>query len=236
MPAPSGVLNPPQAKTAKARVFIPPTGQTPVPNIVTLTNSGVSVDVTTEGTKQNAIMTLASDPGTLNIQVGQYLQFVDSAGLKYIARVRTVFVSGTSLEVEIAESIPADATAQFPPEFDIRQSFSFDETVATNSFSSLQHTTATVSIGEGSGSVTADGGYSDYDAGSLTARYAKDNTLKVVLVQELESPDGTVYGTGAIQYASGVCTGISVPVSDGDSVLRNFTFDIQEVFRIDPTT
>ena len=235
MPGSVGALNPPQAKTIKAKIFIPPTGTTPVPANATLTNS-LNVPVTTEGTFENVTMTLSADPGALNMQVGQGLQFVGTDGQKYLARVRTLFVSGTSLELSTAESIPADATAIFPPLFAIRQSFSFEESVSTNTFSSFDHSTATVSIGEGTGTVTADGGYTFYDAGGDTAVYAKDNSLKVVLVQEIESPDGAVFGTGPINYATGVCTGIGRAGQDGDSVLSNFTFDIQEVNRVDPVT
>jgi hypothetical protein len=236
MPAASGALNPPQAKTVDARIAIVPIGSTTRPTRATLTNSAADVDAATEGTAANVTMTLASDPGTLNIQVGQYLQFIDSSGNKYLARVRTTFASGTSLALEIWETIPANSTAVFPARFNIRQSFSFSESVSTNTFSSFDHTTSTVSIGEGTGSVTADGGYSFYDAGGWTAKYAKDNSLKVWIESELESPDSSVFGSGDFTGAIGVVTSIDQTAQDGDSVLSNFSFDIQEVVRTKPAT
>jgi hypothetical protein len=203
---------------------------------VTLTNSAAAVTVATQGTAQDVTMTLDADPGALNIQVGNHLQWIDANGLKYLSRVRTAFVSGTSLLLEAYETIPADATAEWPPLFNIRQSFSISESVSTNTFSSFDHSSATVSIGEGTGSVAADGGYNFYDAGAWTAKYAKDNSLKVYLEQELESPDASVFGTGDITYAIGVVSSIDSPSQDGDAVLANFGFEIQEVTRIKPTT
>lgn len=237
MPAASGALNPPQAKTTKSRIALIPAGSQSRPTSATLTNSGSPVAATTQGTSEDVAMTLASDPGTLNMQVGQHLRFVDGSGNQYLAKVRTTFVSGTTLNLTISETIPADATAQFPPEFRIRQSAGLSESVATNSFSSFDHTNSAVSIGEGTAQIAFEGGYSHYDPGLHTAKYAKDNSLKVYFERELESPDSSVFSKGPIDWGIGVITSIDSPAADGDAVGGNVTIDVSgNIGRIDPAT
>lgn len=234
MPAAVGVLEPPQSKNIIPRVALVPVGSKARPTRATLTNSASPVAVAAEGVPEDVTMTLTADPGTLNMQVGQYLQFKDPAGLKYLTKVRTVFTDGTSLELTSYETIPAGAVAEFPAVIDIRNSFSFDETVTTGSFSSFQHSSATQSIGEGSGSVTADGGHHFMNAGARTIEYAKDNKLKVWLEGEFESPDGNIWATGDATGAIGAVTGITRSGTDGEAVGANYSFSIQEVTRIDP--
>ena len=237
MPAAAGALNPPQSKTTKCRVALVPVGSGVRPTRATLTNSASAVTVTTEGTAQNVTMTLASDPGTLNMQVGQFLMFTDASGNKYLARVRTVFESGTSLALQISETIPAGATAEFPCLFRIRQSAGLSESVATTSFSSFDHTNSAVSIGEGTAQFAFDGGYSHYDPGLATCKYAKDNSLRLYVERELESPDSSVYSTGATDWAIAIVTAIDSPAADGDSVGGNVTFDISgTINRVEPAT
>lgn len=236
MPGQAGALNPPLGKKTKSRIALIPAGSTARPASVSLANNGTAVAVTTQGTEQDATMTLATSR-TANIMAGQYLRFVDANGQQFLARVRTNFTSGTSLQLRISETIPANATAEFPPEFRIRQSANLSESVATNSFSSFDHANSAVSIGEGTAQIALDGGYSHYDPGLHTAKYAKDNGLLVFIERELESPDATVFSKGAIDWAVGIVTSIDSPAADGDSVGGNVQIDISgNINRIQPQT
>lgn len=236
MPAANGALTPPQAKNTVCRVALIPEGSTSRPTSVTLTNSGTEVSVTTEGTAEAVTMTLASSV-TTNIEVGQWLRFVDAGGLQYKAQVTTKYTTGTSLGLTISESIPAGAIAKFPAEFRIRQAAGLSESVSTNSFSSFDHANSAVSIGEGTASIDFSGGYSHYDAGLATCKYAKDNTQKIFFERELESPDGSVFGSGLIEWGVGVITSIDSPANDQDSVGGNVTIDVSgTINRIEPKT
>lgn len=234
MPAAAGALNPSQAKNTIVRAYIPVTGASTLTATTDVTNSGSAVTVTTQGTWEDVTMTLASDPG-ISIPAGNYLRFVDSSGNQYIAKVRTAFTSGTSLLLRAPETIPADAVASFPSQWMIRQSADLQEDVATNTFSSFDHSQATVSIGEGTGTITLNGGFSTFDPGILTAQYAKDNSLKMIVSLEYE-PDNATQSTGFTQWAQGVITSIAMPATEGDALLANVTMAVQEVTRVEATT
>ncbi len=236
MPQATQPISPPQAKNTIVRAALIPTGSTSRPTPGTGTVSG-AVNVTTEGTAEDETVTLASALTGSQIQVGQPLEFISPAGTSVIARVRTLYAgAGTSLEVSANESIPDGSTFVFPPVARIRQSADINESVGTTSFSSFDHSTSTVSIGEGTADGTFNGGYSYYDAFYETLAYAKDNTQKLYVERELESPDATVFSTGPIIWGVCVATGIASPAADGSEVQGNITVAFDSINRIAPQT
>ena len=236
MPQATQPISPPQAKNTIVRAALIPTGSTSRPTPGTGTVSG-AVSITTEGTAEDETVTLASALTGSQIQVGQPLEFISPAGTSVIARVRTLYAgAGTSLEVSANESIPDGSTFVFPPVARIRQSADINESVGTTSFSSFDHSTSTVSIGEGTADGTFNGGYSYYDAFYETLAYAKDNTQKLYVERELESPDATVFSTGPIIWGVCVATGIASPAADGSEVQGNITVAFDSINRIAPQT
>ena len=236
MPNATQPISPPQAKNTIVRSALIPTGSTARPTAGTGTVSG-AVAVTTEGTAEDETVTLASALTGSQIQVGQPLEFVAPNGSSVIATVRTLYAgAGTTLEVTANESIADGSTFEFPPRARIRQSADINESVATTTFSSFDHSTSAVSIGEGTADGTFNGGYSYYDAFYQTLTYAKDNTQKLYVERELESPDSTVFSTGPIIWGICVATGIASPASDGSEVQGNITVAFDSINRIDPQT
>ena len=236
MPAAGQPFTPPQAKNVIPRCALIPTGSTARPVAGTFTTSG-STDVTTEGTAESVTATLSAAISSV-VQVGQWLEFVAPAGTSVLAQVRTLYnAAGTSLELTANETIPTGSTAVFPVVGRIRQSADLAETVATTAFSSFDHSSSDVSIGEGSGTLTVNGGYNYYDAFVATAKYAKDNNQKLYIERELPSPDGSVFTTGPIDWAIAILTGLTSNAQDGSNVGADTTFTISgAVNRIEPQT
>lgn len=236
MPNASQPISPPQAKNTIVRSALIPTGSTARPTSGTGTLSG-AVSVTAEGTAEDVSATLSAALTGSQIQVGQPLEFLSPAGTSVIARVRTLYAgSGTTLELSANESIPDGSTFEFPPRARIRQSADISESVATTSFSSFDHAQSAVSIGEGTADGTFNGGYSYYDAFYETLTYAKDNTQKLYVERELESPDSTVFSKGPIIWGICVATGIASPAADGSEVQGNITVAFDSINRIAPQT
>ncbi len=236
MPAAGQPLAPPQAKNTTVRAALIPTGSTARPTAGTGTVDG-AVTVTTAGTDQDLTATLDAALTGSQIQVGQPLEFIAPDGTSVIARVRTLYAGvGTSLDLTCNETIADNSTFVFPPVARIRQSADINETVATTSFSSFDHSVSAVSIGEGTADGTFNGGYSDYDAFYQTLTYAKDNTQKLYVERELESPDSAVFSTGSIIWGICVATGIASPAADGSEVQGNITVAFDSINRIRPQT
>lgn len=236
MPAAKQPFTPPQAKNVTVRTALIASGQTSRPIAGTFTLAS-EAGVTTEGTAENITATLSGAISSV-VQVGQWLEFVAPAGTSVLAQVRTAYAgSGTSLELTANETIPTGSTAVFPPVGRIKQSADLAETVATTSFSSFDHATSDVSIGEGSATMTINGGYNYYDAFTATAKYAKDNTAKLYVEREVPSPDGNVFGSGPIDWAIAIVTGITSNAQDGSNVGADITFTISgDVNRVEPVT
>ena len=238
MPQATQPISPPQAKNTIVRSALIATGQTsrPIAGTFTVAGTGDSGGVTTEGTAEDIAVTLDSAISSV-VEVGQPLEFISPAGVSVIARVRNRYAgSGTSLELSANESIPDGSTAVFPPVARIRQSADINETVATTSFSSFDHAQSAVSIGEGTADGTFNGGYSYYDAFYETLAYAKDNTQKLYVERELESPDSNVFSKGPILWGICVATGIASPAADGGEVQGNITVAFDSINRIAPQT
>lgn len=236
MPAAGQPFTPPQAKNVIPRCALIASGQTSRPIAGTFTLAS-EAGVTTEGTAEDITATL-SGAITSVVQVGQWLEFVAPAGTSVLAQVRTAYAgSGTSLELTANETIPTGSTAVFPPVGRIRQSADLAETVATTAFSSFDHSVSDVSIGEGSGTLTVNGGYNYYDAFVATAKYAKDNNQKLYVERELPSPDGNVFSTGPIDWAIAILTGLTSNAQDGSNVGADTTFTISgAINRVEPAT
>ena len=236
MPQATHPISTKKEKNTTVRSALIPTGSTARPTAGTGTVTP-AVSVTTEGTDEAVTATLSAALTGSQIQVGQPLEFISPAGASVIARVRTLYAgAGTSLELTANETIPDNSTFVFPPVARIRQSADINESVATTSFSSFDHSTSAVSIGEGTADGTFNGGYSDYDAFYQTLTYAKDNTQKLYVERELENPDSTVFSTGSIIWGICVATGIASPAADGSEVQGNITVAFDSINRIRPQT
>lgn len=236
MPSGSLILSPPQAKGVIPRVALIAEGQQSriIPGTFTL---GAEVGVTTEGTAEDVTATITTAQGSI-VQVGQVLAFESPAGRYYRATVRTKYdATGTSLALSATETIPTGSVAKFPAEFRIRQSTDIAKSTSTTSFSSFDHTVSDQSIGEGSATLTANGGFNWYDPGYATCEYAQSNSQKVYIERQLPSPDGNVFSTGPIEWGIAVITGDATPAPDGGNVSANVTFAISGVVnKIEPTT
>ena len=238
MPQATQPISPPQAKNTVVRAALIATGQTsrPISGTFTIAGSGDSGAVTTEGTEEDITVTLSAQITSV-VEVGQPLEFIAPSGASVIARVRTKYEGQeTSLALKANETSPDGSVAVFPPLARIRQSADINESVATTSFSSFDHSTSAVSIGEGTADGTFNGGYSYYDAFYETLTYAKDNTQKLYVERELESPDANVFSKGPIIWGICVATGIASPASDGAEVQGNITVAFDSINRIQPQT
>ncbi|MEO1390226.1 MAG: hypothetical protein AAFV85_23075 [Cyanobacteria bacterium J06634_6] len=238
MPQATQPISPPQAKNTIVRAALIATGQTsrPISGTFTLASSTAGGGVSTEGTAEDITVTLDAAISSI-VEVGQPLEFISPAGTSVIARVRTRYGgSGTSLELSANESIPDGSTAVFPPVARIRQSADIAESVATTTFSSFDHAQSSVSIGEGSATGTFNGGYSFYDAFYQTVLHAKDNTQRLYVERELESPDSSVFSKGPILWGIVIGTGITSNAQDGSNVSGDITVAFDSINRIDPQT
>lgn len=236
MPQATQPISPPQAKNTIVRAALTPTGSTARPTSGSGTVS-TEVAVTTQGTAEDVSATLSAALTGSQIQVGQPLEFISPAGTSVIATVRTLYAgAGTTLELSANETIPANSTFVFPPVARIRQSADIAETVGTTTFSSFDHAQSSVSIGEGSATGTFNGGYSYYDAFFQTLTYAKDNTQRLFVERETESPDSTVFSTGPIIWGICIATGITSNAQDGSNVSGDITVAFDSINRIDPQT
>ncbi|MFG6095071.1 hypothetical protein SPB21_07465 [Leptothoe sp. ISB3NOV94-8A] len=238
MPQATQPISPPQAKNTIVRSALIATGQTsrPISGTFEVAGTGNSGAVAVEGTAENIDLILSAAITSV-VEVGQPLEFVAPSGASVIARVRTKYEgSGTTLAVSANETIVDGSTAVFPPVARIRQSADINESVSTTSFSSFDHATSAVSIGEGTADGTFNGGYSYYDAFFETLTYAKDNTQKLYVERELESPDSNVFSTGPIIWGICVATGIASPAADGSEVQGNITVAFDSINRIAPQT
>ena len=211
MPQATQPISPPQAKNTIVRAALTPTGSTARPTSGSGTVS-TEVAVTTQGTAEDVSATLSAALTGSQIQVG------------------------TTLELSANETIPANSTFVFPPVARIRQSADIAETVGTTTFSSFDHAQSSVSIGEGSATGTFNGGYSYYDAFFQTLTYAKDNTQRLFVERETESPDSTVFSTGPIIWGICIATGITSNAQDGSNVSGDITVAFDSINRIDPQT
>ena len=235
MPQATQPISPPQAKNTIVRAALIPVGSSSRPVSGTFTTAG-AVTVTTEGTAEDVTATLAGAIGSF-VEVGQALEFVSPAGTSVIAIVRTRYAgAGTSLELTANESIPDGSLAVFPPVARIRQSADIAETVATTTFSSFDHSQSSVSIGEGSATGTFNGGFSYYDAFFQTLVFARDNSQRLFVERELESPDSTVFSTGPITWGICIVTGVTSNAQDGSNITGDITVAFDSINRIDPQT
>ena len=238
MPQATQPISPPQAKNTIVRAALIATGQTsrPIAGTFTVAGTGNSGAVVAEGTAEDITLTLAAAITSV-VEVGQPLEFIKPSGASVIAIVRTKYEgSGTSLAVTANETIDDSSTAVFPPVARIRQSADIAESVATTSFSSFDHAQSAVSIGEGSATGTFNGGYSFYDAFFQTLAYAKDNTQKLYVERELESPDSNVFSKGPILWGIAIATGITSNAQDGSNVSGDITVAFDSINRVDPVT
>ncbi|MEM9264510.1 MAG: hypothetical protein AAGA46_03205 [Cyanobacteria bacterium P01_F01_bin.13] len=236
MPAAGQPLSPAQATNTVVEGALIPIGSTARPTSGTGTVSG-AVSVTAQGTGESVSATLdAALTGSL-IQVGQPLEFEAPDGTSRIAIVRTTYAgSGTTLELTANETIPDNSTFSFPPKARLRQSADINRSTATTTFSSFDHSVASVSIGDTTADGTFNGGYNYYDAFWQTCQYAQTNKQKLYISRQLESPDSSVFGTGPITWGVAVISGLNSPAANGAEVQGNVTVAFDSVNDIDPQT
>lgn len=229
----SGALRLVEARQTKGRVAKLGTGVAVSARVapVTLTNDAEVA------AGASATMTLSSSVSpSIAAEVGQYIQFGDANGV-YPARVRTRFVSGTSLEIEAFETIPASATAEFPPELDLLTDLSDSGSTGTNSVSVFK----SVGAGETSRDTTertasATGFGSWYDAGGETVQRAFDDEADVYFEIEEPSPDSSVYTTnGKILWGVAVINDLTRNRANGDKVGLDFSLQFSGALNtVDP--
>lgn len=197
---------------------------------VVLTNSAA---LTASAT---ATMTLSAAvaPG-VPIKAGQFLQFQNAAG-SYLAKVRTDYTSGTSLQIVALENIPANATAKFPAEIDLATSHSLPTQTATNSVSTYQHKgQGEVSRGDTTRSIEFSCLKSYYAAGQRTLLEAIENERDLYIEIQDPNPDANTFATPPIRWVTGIPSDGSESGDNGDKLSIDFTLQISgKVNQVDP--
>jgi hypothetical protein len=175
-------------------------------------------------------------PG-IAMQVGQPILFRDAAG-SYIATVRTLFTTGTSLEIIAKEDIPNGAVAVFPPEVDLVTGHSLDTQTSTNNVSTYQHTgQGEVSRGDTTRTVQFSALKSYYSAGQETALYAIENEQDLYMELHDPNPDSDTFTTNPpIRWFSGIASAAPETGNNGDKLSLDFTMGISgSVNKVDPS-
>ncbi len=162
------------------------------------------------------------------IDVGNWLQFVDSNGLEYLARVAANAASAaTTITVDaLVEAIPNGSVAKFPSELFDRKNVDTDRKYNTKDIYTLntggQRTIVAVS---GEKSIKAAGFYHHYNAGYRICEQEGEAKRQVWVYVEYPPP-GVNFSKGQVEIFRSVITNLPKASDAEDFVQGDVEFEV----------